>query len=239
MRFDQQRFAEEYDRRLSAEGYPGALLDEVAAELSGSRSVIDVGAGSGFFALPLASRGFEVRAVEPSRAMLSILRRKMGGVVPPGIRLYQTVWERWRGDFADALICIHSLYPMRDHRAALLKMLRSAGRRIVLVRGASGTRNVSDILRRELGKQRDAIDFSALVADFLRDNGVPYGSREIEQRRSFAFDDPDDEARYYCAHLGLDETMLPEVTRILLQNSEICEGGYLSRGVYRDTLFTF
>lgn len=239
MRFDQKSFAEEYDRRLSAEGYPGALLEEVAGELAGLRSVIDVGAGSGFFALPLARRGFEVRAVEPSRAMLSILRRKTGGVNPAGIRLYQTGWERWRGDYADALICIHSLYPMRNHRAALLKMLRSAGRRIVLVRAASGTRNVSDILRRELVKQREAIDFSALVADFLRENGIHYGSREIEQRRSFAFDDPGDEARYYCAHLGLDVTVLPEVTRILLQNSETRGGGYLTRGVYRDTLFTF
>ncbi len=239
MRFDDKKFAEEYENRLYAEGYPGVLLDEIIRELEDARTVIDVGAGTGFFTLPLALRGFEVDAIEPSGEMRAIFRRKMSGQESARIRLHGTDWERWRGDFADALICVHSIYPMKDPRAAILKMRESAGRRILLARAASGTRNISDILRRELGRQRQETDFTAMVADILDENGLRFRSREIEQRRSFAFDDPDEEARYYCAHLSFDETMRPEVKRIILKYAENDRGRYLSRGLYRDTLFTF
>lgn len=56
--------------------YPEALLDALSA-LAGERSarILDVGAGIGHLALPLAARGFSVAAVEPSEAMLAELRR--------------------------------------------------------------------------------------------------------------------------------------------------------------------
>ncbi len=56
--------------------YPAALLDSLVARLgpAGSR-VVDVGAGIGHLALPLAARGFELVAVEPALAMLEELRK--------------------------------------------------------------------------------------------------------------------------------------------------------------------
>lgn len=56
--------------------YPEALLAALAA-LAGERGarILDVGAGIGHLALPLAARGFSVAAVEPSEAMLAELRK--------------------------------------------------------------------------------------------------------------------------------------------------------------------
>ena len=64
------RMADVYPARPE---YPGALIDALA-ELAGTgRRVLDVGAGIGHLALPLAARGFEVVALEPAQAMLDAL----------------------------------------------------------------------------------------------------------------------------------------------------------------------
>lgn len=67
------RLAEAYRARP---GYPPALVDRLA-ELAGGRgaAVVDLGAGTGHLALPLAERGLAVTAVEPARAMREALVR--------------------------------------------------------------------------------------------------------------------------------------------------------------------
>ena len=57
--------------------YPADLVDAIAA-LARSRSggpsrVVDIGAGIGHLALPLAQRGLEVVAIEPAASMLARL----------------------------------------------------------------------------------------------------------------------------------------------------------------------
>lgn len=64
------RMADVYDARPA---YPDALIDALAELATGPR-VVDLGAGIGHVALPLAERGFDVVAVEPAQAMLERLR---------------------------------------------------------------------------------------------------------------------------------------------------------------------
>jgi ubiquinone/menaquinone biosynthesis C-methylase UbiE len=78
-RVDFSRNATVYDRRH------GALLgpDEVerlcaVASLERSARVLDIGAGTGRVAVPLAERGCAVVAVEPARGMVDELRAKAG-----------------------------------------------------------------------------------------------------------------------------------------------------------------
>ena len=163
MKFYDRTFAAEYDRRLSAEGYPGNLVDHIARALDGCVSVIDVGAGTGFFAIPLAGRGFTVEAIEPSAHMLDILRGKIDGTIAAKIRPHHSTWEEWEGGKRDALVCLHSLYPMADPRAAIEKMTRFADRRIVLVRNEEGSRNLTGLLREMTGRAREAGFFQGHV----------------------------------------------------------------------------
>ncbi|WP_393058218.1 class I SAM-dependent methyltransferase [Streptomyces sp. LN549] len=49
------------------------------AEEFGARRVLDIGCGTGVFALLLAGRGFEVVGVDPARASVDVARAKPGG----------------------------------------------------------------------------------------------------------------------------------------------------------------
>lgn len=49
------------------------------AEETGARHVLDIGCGTGVFALLLAGRGIDVTGVDPARASLDVARGKPGG----------------------------------------------------------------------------------------------------------------------------------------------------------------
>ena len=61
-------------------GYPPSLVDRLGAMAGATGRVVDLGAGTGLLALPLAARGLAVAAVEPAAAMLDVLRRQAGGL---------------------------------------------------------------------------------------------------------------------------------------------------------------
>ncbi len=74
--FEQPRLAAIYDAldpdRSDLEAYVA-----IAEEL-GARRVVDIGCGTGTFALMLAERGLDVTAVDPAGAMLDVARAKPG-----------------------------------------------------------------------------------------------------------------------------------------------------------------
>ncbi len=71
------RLAGDYRARPA---YPSALVDRLAALAGGAGPAVDLGAGTGLLALPLAARGVSVRAVEPASAMLDLLREGAAGL---------------------------------------------------------------------------------------------------------------------------------------------------------------
>jgi ubiquinone/menaquinone biosynthesis C-methylase UbiE len=54
--------------------YPAELIDALSELVPPGARILDIGAGTGHLALPLAARGFEVLAVEPAQEMLARLR---------------------------------------------------------------------------------------------------------------------------------------------------------------------
>ena len=75
--FDDPRLAAIYDAlgpdRSDLDAYV-AMVDEF-----GARSVLDLGSGTGVFALMLAARGVQVIGVEPAAASIGVARLKRGG----------------------------------------------------------------------------------------------------------------------------------------------------------------
>lgn len=100
-------------------------------------TLLDLGAGTGRFTLPLAQRAGRVTALDASPHMLEILRRKAAS---QGIQNVEVV----EGDLAstplpahDVVLAAWSLYRQVDLLAGLEKLVAAARRTLVIVSGAA------------------------------------------------------------------------------------------------------
>lgn len=239
MGFQDKKFAQQYESRLSAEGYPGNLLDEILTVLQGVKSIIDIGAGTGFFSVPLLERGFTITAIEPSAEMINLFSKKIPKNISNKISIHNQNWESWEGDKAEALICIHSIYNIKNTGDALQKMARYAGRRILLFRADSGSHTLSGIIRRQLGRSRCSTGFSEKIITSLKQLGYTYSTRKIEQQRDSFFESVRLEAEYYCYHLGLEKEKQKLVEEIISNNATPAGKGFVFKSIYRDCLLVF
>ena len=72
-----ERLADDYRCRPP---YPDALVERLSELAGEGRPVVDLGAGTGLLAAPLAHRGHRVFAVEPARAMLAVCAEACSGL---------------------------------------------------------------------------------------------------------------------------------------------------------------
>ncbi len=93
-------------------------------------TVLDVGAGTGIFALPLAKRAKRVVAVEPSVGMLDMLRNRADSYGLTNIECINKKWEdatieelmEINNGKYDLVICSHALYYITDLHNSFKKM---------------------------------------------------------------------------------------------------------------------
>lgn len=122
--------ADFWDRR--ARGFHRATKDTVGNDplfqrlrevVTPQTDVLDVGAGTGRFALALAPQARQVIAVEPNATMLNYLRQDATEKGIANITYVPSTWQDAPADLsADIVICSHVLYPLRDIEAFLAKM---------------------------------------------------------------------------------------------------------------------
>ncbi len=102
----------------------------VRADVEATTTVLDVGAGTGRHALALAPHVARVTVVEPSDAMLGLLRADLQA---QGITNVDTVASEWlQADVvpADIVICSHVLYPIADVEPFVRKLTARATQRV-------------------------------------------------------------------------------------------------------------
>ncbi|HEV2580764.1 MAG TPA: class I SAM-dependent methyltransferase [Ktedonobacteraceae bacterium] len=127
--------ADFWNRR--ARGYHRSTKDTVSNDpfyrylikvISPATTVLDVGAGTGRFALALAPLVRQVIAVEPNAAMLDYLRQDAQERGITNISYSQSTWQDTPNEVqADIVICSHVLYPIRDIAPFLAKLHHAAG----------------------------------------------------------------------------------------------------------------
>jgi SAM-dependent methyltransferase len=110
---------------------------------------LDLGAGGGRYALPLALAVRRVIAVEPSTAMLEVLRR---GLAEHGIGNVEVVEDSWPTSVpmrADVALAAHVGYDIADF-AAFLGAAQAAAPRIVVIMRTSGAARINEVLWPEI-----------------------------------------------------------------------------------------
>src|SRR5579859_4452701 len=112
--------------------------------LSPRKTVIDVGAGTGRHAVPVAARVEWVTAVEPSEGMRGMISAR------DNMTVVASTWEDAEVAPADLVISCHVLYGIADPRPFIAKLERSARERVFVMLRESDLPHPARIIRTRL-----------------------------------------------------------------------------------------
>ena len=90
------------------------VMEHLLERVSPGQTVIDVGAGGGRLALPLALHCRRVVAVEPSPSMGEVLREAAAEFDVPNVDVVEADWKDAVVDQADVILCSHVVYVVRE-----------------------------------------------------------------------------------------------------------------------------
>ena len=117
------------DPRRTDDSLVNRLLEEVTPELT----VLDVGAGGGRLALPLALRCRHLTAVEPSASMCAVFRQQAADFSIRNVTLSETSWDEAEVGVADVALCAHVVYVVPDIAPFLRKLEAHARQRVLML----------------------------------------------------------------------------------------------------------
>ena len=101
---------------------PDPLLDFVLRNIDSQTTILDVGAGSGRWTIPLAKIARTVTAVEPSDAMRNALRQNLVFARVNNVEIIQSSWEEAIVQTHDVIVCVHTMYASPDLGSFVRKM---------------------------------------------------------------------------------------------------------------------
>jgi SAM-dependent methyltransferase len=146
-----------YRRALERSDYAEKVLGVLAPLLAECESALDVGAGCGALALPLAERLSQVTALEPSPAMAKALRERAQARRLKNIEVIEAAWGDVPVAPHDLVVCAHVGELLHGDSRFLREVASVARRGVALVRDA--------------GRERDKFFFRELYPLWL---GRPY-----------------------------------------------------------------
>jgi SAM-dependent methyltransferase len=137
--------------------------------------VLDVGAGAGRYALPLALRVRKVVAVEPSPSMREKLQEGAAGAGIDNVEVVAGRWESVEVEPVDAAFFAHVLYDIEDVVPFLEKANRTARRLVAAFLLDSQPSATADDLWPEIyGERRARLPALPEFLEVLDDLGWPY-----------------------------------------------------------------
>jgi len=175
-----ERRAKNYHRSTKEKVESDPFLRKLRQVVIPDSTVLDVGAGTGRFALALAPFAQHVTAVEPNAAMLQYLRHDAAEEGLTNISYVPTTWQDVPTDlYADIVVCSHVLYPIRDIDTFVMK-LRSATLETcyIYMRAAHFDASTSSLWRHFHGDERHSAPGYIHALDVLFEMGI-YASVEI------------------------------------------------------------
>jgi 2-polyprenyl-3-methyl-5-hydroxy-6-metoxy-1,4-benzoquinol methylase len=152
------------------------VIERVRAQLpAGDGRVLDVGAGTGRYAVPLAELGARVVAVEPNAAMAGLMQQEAAecGV---SISVEQAGWPEAesRVGSAEVVLCAHVVYPIADVVPFIRGLDRAARCAVVMVaRLGQPDEAVTPVFRAVHDEERAPMPSLADLYNLLLQLGIP------------------------------------------------------------------
>ena len=156
------------------------LIGPLGRDLEPTDTLMDVGAGGGRHALPLALRCRSVTAVEPSPSMCAVLLQLTSAHGIKNVTIVQSKWEDAEVEPADAVISTHVAYVVRDIAGFVRKMDAHARKmvRIVLYPFSPQSEGF-EIWERVHGEKRLALPGLPQLLDVMEELKIPFESEPL------------------------------------------------------------
>ncbi len=226
--FERKERAQQFEARTRKrnEERKDPLLEYVLNDLEPSETVLDIGAGTGRWTVPLAKNAKKVTAVEPSAAMLEILKQNAAEAGLNNVEIIQSTWEDARVTPREIAVCAHAMYNAPDLVAFARKMEVSVKRKCYLAMRLIPVDGVmAELSQKIYGNSNDSpnfiVGYNALYAAGIYTN-------VILEEGTFHWTSPDIESAVEMArrHLYLgDSTEYDELIRETLKSSLVLEDG--------------
>jgi len=161
------------------------LLEEVSAE----HRVLDVGAGGGRLALPLALHCHDLTAVEPSSSMVAVLREQASEFGISNVTVVENRWEDAEVDPGDVVLCAHVLYVIRDIEHFVRKMDSHARGKVLIVLYQSPPQSqIYPLWEQVHGEKRLALPSLPQLLEVLSELGIDPQVEMLPPQPSRGFD---------------------------------------------------
>jgi len=211
------------------------LVNRLIREIEPNQSLLDVGAGGGRIALPLARKCRWVTAVEPSESMGSVLLQQAESYDIANVTLIESSWEDARVEPEDVVLCVHVVYTIQEIGPFVRKLESHAKDRVLVVLyNAPPQSQIYPLWHLVHGENRLPLpalpEFQEVLAEL---NIVP----EIEMlpvQAARGFDTFEDAHRQLAQRLYLPPGSAPEkrLREILPEILEPVDGAYQIRGAF-------
>lgn len=132
-------------------------------------TVLDVGAGTGGWAIPMARHARKVTALEPSPAMLEVLEEAIAEEGVRNIEIVRGGWPDTRVDPHDYSLCSHAMYGAADFRGFVGAMGKATRKTcMLLMRAPDHDGLMAQLATRIWGQPYDSTDFQVAYNALLQ-----------------------------------------------------------------------
>ncbi|MBF6599552.1 MAG: class I SAM-dependent methyltransferase [Dehalococcoidia bacterium] len=219
------------------------FLPRLLAHVDGTSSVLDVGAGPGRHTLAIAPHVSRVTAVEPSAAMLGLLREDLKEQGIDNVRTVDAAWMDAEVEPADVVICSHVLYPIGDVVPFVRKLEAHARERVFVYLRADPMPTDFGLWSEFYGEPLQAQPTHADLFNVLAQIGVMADVEVVCAPLTWGFDSLDDAVREVSGRLCLaaDDAPAQEKLRRLLASRFDADGGRImpDSGAGRSAIFSW
>jgi hypothetical protein len=193
--------------------------------------VLEIGAGTGVFTLPLSEKVASMTVVEPSPSMIRILDQKLRLAGRKNVTIVQSRWEDADIAAHDAVLAAGCLYVFYDIRAVLEKMIGSAAKLVIMTTGVNRWSAIYEEAAQMLAAKVPASGPDLIhLYNALHHMGILADVRVIESTADLVFDDLDHAANTWAERLRLPEEKKVKLRRFLLERLKTMPSGQLSLG---------
>lgn len=228
--FWDQRKVDWYDRALAESDYSGKILSVIIPLIKSCLSVIDVGAGCGPIAVPLAKLDYNVTALEPSPSMMNKIKEKVDSEKLSNLRMIEKKFEDSVPGHHDAAIVANVRKLFMDIPMLLNGIEKISPQTVILITGADTSNNkfyFNELYPIIFGKSYPERETHEVVFDELFRFGIKADVTFISYNLDQPFVSLDEAVIFWKAYMKLEDSRFDETLREFLSGKLVYDGKWL------------